>query len=97
MASRRTFKLFVGNLPWTVSKNELSEYFSKFGNLRSSSVVFDNKTGLSKGYGFVEFLNKDGYTAAVSQDHHLLEKNKLTLGLGVRPALNRQLENDDSE
>lgn len=37
----------------------------------------DNKTGLSKGYGFVEFLNKDGYTAAVSQDYHLLEKNKV--------------------
>eukprot|EP00745_Piridium_sociabile_P040504 TRINITY_DN7799_c0_g1_i1.p3 TRINITY_DN7799_c0_g1~~TRINITY_DN7799_c0_g1_i1.p3 ORF type:complete len:106 (-),score=12.64 TRINITY_DN7799_c0_g1_i1:327-644(-) len=79
MSTSRALRLFVGNLPWTVSRKELSSYFSKFGNLRSASVVFNSKTGLSKGYGFVEFSNKDGYTSAVSQDHHLLENSKLTI------------------
>ncbi|KAL8589852.1 hypothetical protein ACOMHN_020855 [Nucella lapillus] len=79
MSSSRAFKLFVGNLPWTVSRKELSAYFNKFGNLRSAAVVFNPQTGLSKGYGFVEFASKEGYSSAVAQDHHVLENSKLTL------------------
>ncbi|XP_076441952.1 SRA stem-loop-interacting RNA-binding protein, mitochondrial-like [Babylonia areolata] len=79
MSGTRAFKLFVGNLPWTVSRKELSAYFSKFGNLRSATVVFNTKSGLSKGYGFVEFAKKEGYTSAISQDHHVLENSKLTI------------------
>ncbi|KAK7104203.1 SRA stem-loop-interacting RNA-binding protein, mitochondrial-like [Littorina saxatilis] len=80
MSGARSFKLFVGNLPWTVARREVSEYFSKFGTLRSASVVFNQETGMSKGYGFVEFAQKDGYSSAVAQDHHVLEGSKLTLG-----------------
>ena len=34
---------------------------------------------MSKGYGFVEFTNKDGYSSAVAQDHHVLENSKVQL------------------
>ena len=79
-AARGGFRLFVGNFPWTVSRKELSEYFSRFGSLRSAAVIFSNETGMSKGYGFVEFTKKDGYSSAVAQDHHVPENSKLTLG-----------------
>ena len=44
----------------------------------SSSVTIDGH--VRKGYGFVKFTNKDGYSSAVAQDHHVLENSKLTLG-----------------
>lgn len=37
-----------------------------------------NQTGLSKGYGFVEFTNKEGYNNAVAQDNHVLEGSKVS-------------------
>ena len=48
-AARGGLRLFVGNLPWTVSRKELSEYFSRFGSLRSAAAIFSNETGMSKG------------------------------------------------
>jgi RNA recognition motif-containing protein len=73
MASKSALqKLFVGNLPWTVGHRELRLFFSEFGRVQSANVVFDNKTGLSKGFGFVVFNNKDAVD-------HLEKQNKLTL------------------
>ncbi|KAK7463312.1 hypothetical protein BaRGS_00038113 [Batillaria attramentaria] len=79
MSAARAYRLFVGNLPWTVSRKELVEYFTKFGKLRSAAVVFDKQAGMSRGFGFVEFTNRDGYTAAVSHENHILENSKLVL------------------
>jgi RNA recognition motif-containing protein len=73
MASKSALqKLFVGNLPWTVGHRELRLFFSEFGRVQSANVVFDKKTGLSKGFGFVVFNNKDAVD-------HLEKQNKLTL------------------
>lgn len=51
----------MSNLPWTVSHNELRQYFSKFGPVQLATVVFDKSTGLSKNFGFVAFSNRQGY------------------------------------
>jgi len=48
-------KLFVSNLPFTCSEDELREVFEAFGALRSVKIVLDRETGRSRGFGFVEF------------------------------------------
>ena len=50
-------KLYVGNLPWTFSNNQLQDTFTKHGNVVSAKVVTDKETGKSKGFGFVEMEN----------------------------------------
>ncbi len=50
--------LFVRNLPYRVTKSELSELFGHHGEVRSVAIVFDRLTGRSLGYGFVTFVNE---------------------------------------
>lgn len=74
---RNLFRLYVGNLPWTVSHQELKQYFSKFGHVNSAAVVFDRNTGLSRNYGFVVYSNRSGLETALKEDSHKLEGHTL--------------------
>lgn len=76
-AARNLFKLYVANIPWTVSNRELKVYFSKFGHVTNSLVVFDKKTGLSKNYGFITFANREAFENANNFTDHKLEGNTL--------------------
>ena len=49
-------KLYVGNLPYGITDEDLTELFSKSGNVESAKVVTDRETGRSKGFGFVEMV-----------------------------------------
>jgi len=80
--ANKLYKLFVSNLPWTVSHSELRQYFSKFGPVNLATVVFDKNTGLSKSFGFVLFGNKEGFDNAQAVQQHKLEGNTLK----VQPA-----------
>ncbi len=46
--------LYVGNLPYSTSGDELAEVFSQFGNVTRTAIIMDRERGRSKGYGFVE-------------------------------------------
>ena len=48
-------KLYVGNLPYQTSEEDLRNLFSQYGNVESVAVITDRETGRSKGFGFVEF------------------------------------------
>lgn len=52
-------KLYVGNLAFSVTDDELNQAFASFGNVASARVVMDRMTGRSKGFGFVE-IEDDG-------------------------------------
>lgn len=80
--ARGVQKLFIGNLPWTVSTKELQVYFSKFGHVHSSNVIYDKTTGISRGYGFIVFSTRDGYNNATNKNYHTLEGRVLD----VQPA-----------
>lgn len=75
-------RLFVGNLPWTVGHQQLGEYFSQFGRVFNSRVIFDPASGMSKGYGFIDFTDRKGYDDATNKQIHTLEGHTLS----VQPA-----------
>lgn len=49
--------LYVGNLPFSTTADELREAFSKFGTVTRAQVVSDRETGRSRGFGFVEMAD----------------------------------------
>ena len=51
-------KLYVGNLPYTTSEDDLRTLFSQAGTVASAVVITDRDTGASKGFGFVEMASK---------------------------------------
>ncbi|XP_035830509.1 28 kDa ribonucleoprotein, chloroplastic isoform X2 [Helianthus annuus] len=52
------FKLFVGNLSWSVTSESLTQLFSEHGNVVGARVLYDGETGRSRGYGFVSYHTK---------------------------------------
>ncbi|MCB2228932.1 MAG: RNA-binding protein [Desulfarculaceae bacterium] len=56
-------KIFVGNLPFTTTSEELAEVFGAHGEVISSKVVTDRATGRSRGFGFVEMEDQAGQSA----------------------------------
>lgn len=50
-------KLYVGNLAWGVTDNDLQQLFSDYGSVASAVVISDRETGRSRGFGFVEMEN----------------------------------------
>lgn len=58
-------KLYVGNLPYSINEEQLTEMFSEFGEVLSAIVITDKATGRSKGFGFVE-LEDDVADAALA-------------------------------
>ena len=60
-------KLYVGNLSFRVTSEDLQDYFGAAGEVESANVVFDRETGRSRGFGFVEMASEDAATAAISQ------------------------------
>jgi len=47
-------KLYVGNLSWDSTENDVREFFSAFGDVHSVAVILDRDTGRSRGFAFVE-------------------------------------------
>ncbi len=62
-------KIYVGNLPFSITSESLSEVFGKFGTVDSSKIIMDLQTGRSKGFGFVEMNDESAADSAISQMH----------------------------
>jgi len=60
-------KLYVGNLPFQTTSDELKDHFAKAGSVESASVVEDRMTGRSRGFGFVEMATPEEAAAAIEQ------------------------------
>ena len=59
-------KIYVGNLPYSTTDQELQDLFANHGNVQSANVVADRYTGRSKGFGFVEMGSAEEAQQAIS-------------------------------
>ena len=57
--------IYVGNLPYTVTEDELRNLFGAFGEVSSANIITDRYTGQSKGFGFVEMPNQQEAEEAI--------------------------------
>jgi RNA recognition motif-containing protein len=62
-----SMKLYVGNLSFQTSSEDLQQLFAQAGTVESASVVEDRDTGRSRGFGFVEMSSKEEGEAAIAQ------------------------------
>jgi RNA recognition motif-containing protein len=62
-----SMKLYVGNLSFQTSSEDLQQLFSQAGTVESASVVEDRETGRSRGFGFVEMASREEGEAAINQ------------------------------
>jgi RNA recognition motif-containing protein len=62
-----SMKLYVGNLAFQTSSEDLQQLFTKAGTVESAAVVEDRDTGRSRGFGFVEMATKEEGEAAIAQ------------------------------
>lgn len=66
-------KIYVGNLPWTATEEEVREFFSEYGDVESIAIIVDRETGRSRGFGFVEMEDSEA-------DRAIEEANGQSLG-----------------
>ena len=60
-------KLYVGNLSFNTTEQELTEMFGQIGTVQSASVIEDRETGRSRGFGFVEMASDAEGQNAIAQ------------------------------
>lgn len=60
-------KLYVGNLDFQTTSQDLQELFSQAGTVQSANVIEDRDTGRSRGFGFVEMSSKEEGNAAIAE------------------------------
>lgn len=60
-------KIYVGNLSFNLSNQDLTEAFSQFGTVRSARIITDRDTNRSKGFAFVEMATGEEADTAISQ------------------------------
>ena len=56
-------KLYVGNLSWSSTEDDVRDLFSSIGETYSVAVITDRETGRSRGFGFVEMSDEDARNA----------------------------------
>jgi RNA recognition motif-containing protein len=59
-------KLYVGNLPWSATEDDIRELFSTIGEVQSANLILDRETKRSRGFAFVEMSQEDA-ERAISQ------------------------------
>ena len=60
-------KLYVGNLSFNTSNQDLTELFGTIGTVESSNIIEDRETGRSRGFGFVEMANQADGERAIAE------------------------------
>lgn len=50
-------KIYVGNLPYSTTEDELRDFFSQYGSIEDIKLIVDFNTGRSKGFGFITFAS----------------------------------------
>lgn len=60
-------RIYVGNLPWSVTYDRLKALFSSFGEIEQATVISNRETGRSRGFGFVTFKEDESANKAIGE------------------------------
>jgi RNA recognition motif-containing protein len=71
--------LYVGNLPWATTSEELTAYFSEYGEVVSSRIIKERETNRSRGFGFVEVADEDAEKMITELDGKEFNGRQLTV------------------
>ena len=89
-------KLFVGNLPWSMSLSDLESLFSQYGELGDFIIITDRVSGRSKGFGFVTFVNEvDAAKAAQELNGKEVDGRALVVNVARPPVRRERREYND--
>ena len=69
-------KLFIGNLPYKISEDEINDLFKDFGEVVNLNLIKDQFTGQSKGFAFVEMSSRSGGQQAMASLNKRLYKSR---------------------
>jgi RNA recognition motif-containing protein len=83
--------IFVGNLPWSVTSEELEAKFAEFGNVLSARVMTDKFSGKSRGFGFVDMEDADAEKAIAAMSGYKWGDREITCN-EARPKTDRPRE-----
>lgn len=79
-------KIFVGGIAYDVTNEDLSEYFSQYGEVAQAQVKYDRNTGRSRGFAFVEFTTGEACRAALNAREQVVKGKTVE----VKPAKSRE-------
>lgn len=79
--------IFVGNLPWATTDEDLAELFAPYGEVKRAKIVLDRETNRSRGFGFVDMEEADAQKAIEAWNEQQFNGRVLTVNLAQsRPA-----------
>ncbi|MBP9722551.1 MAG: RNA-binding protein [Gammaproteobacteria bacterium] len=74
-------KLFVGNLPFKISSNDLQDIFEEYGEVEDLVIISDRETGRSKGFGFVTFTSQENAKKALALDGKEIQGRQIRVNI----------------
>lgn len=80
-------KIYVGNLSWDITEDELTDFFITFGSIKSVKLISDRETGRLKGFGFIEFDEAGSAQTAVDNAN-----GKELLGRAMKVSIAKERE-----
>lgn len=83
-------RIYIGNLPWSVTKDKLEELFSSFGEMEDALVVANKYTGRSRGFGFVTFKNDADADKAIEEMNEKEIEGRALVVKKARPRRNEE-------
>ncbi|MGQ4807526.1 hypothetical protein NKDENANG_00878 [Candidatus Entotheonellaceae bacterium PAL068K] len=83
--------IFVGNIPFSVTDDDLRRLFEEYGVVDRTTVITDRETGRSRGFGFVEMPNADEAQTAIAELHGSEMRGRTLTVNQARPREPREL------
>ncbi|KAG9433839.1 RNA-binding protein 34 [Apis mellifera carnica] len=83
--------IFLGNLHYNIDDNTIIKHFKQCGEIESVRVIRDNKTGVGKGFGYVNFKNEDAVTLALELDGTTISNREVR----VKPVVDQYKKKKD--
>lgn len=74
-------KVYVGNLSYTTSEDELRDFFAQYGNIQDIKLIIDFNTGRSKGFGFITYASDQDCEKALAANGADLGGRKLKVNI----------------